>query len=299
MIINMPDLSDSTRIRRFIDECENSFEAALGEAANSVAESGAHIITLSGPSCSGKTTAADKLLEVLSLQGKRVHVISIDNYYFDRDYLQKISEGSKIDFDSPKTIDLEFLADTVSQIEQGKTVKIPDFDFKTGTRQGIAELKPNKNDVYIFEGIQAIYPSVTSLLSQYNYESLFISIADSWKLGNIEFDRRELRFFRRMVRDCRTRGATPEFTFTLWETVCENEDKHILPFSNHAKITLNSFLLYEPFVIKDYLLPLLGTIPLDSPYRAYSDKICARFESIPSIDQKYLPKTSLFREFIG
>ncbi len=299
MIIERLKLSDSADIRRFVNECESNLESALTEAAKAVSQSASHIITLSGPSCSGKTTAAEKLVHVLSSQGKNVHVISIDNYYYDRDYLESISENGKIDFDSPKTIDLAFLEETVCEIDGGKKVRIPHFDFKAGKRDGIFELSPNANDVYIFEGIQAIYPAVTSLLGHYEYKSIFINIAEGLRLYGADFGARELRFFRRMVRDYRTRGATPEFTFKLWESVCENEDKHILPFAKDADVSLNSLLLYEPFVIKDHLLPLLCEIPPSSPYRAYSDQICSRFESIPSIDRKYLPERSLFREFIG
>ncbi len=299
MIIDGLKLSDSADIRRFVNECEGNLESALTEAAEAVSRSGSHIITLSGPSCSGKTTAAEKLVHVLSSKGKNVHVISLDNYYYDRDYLESISENGKIDFDSPKTIDLAFLGETVGEIDSDKKVRIPHFDFKDGKRDGIFEISPNPNDVYIFEGIQAIYPEVTSLLSHYEYKSIFINVAEGLRLYGAEFGARELRFFRRMVRDYLTRGATPEFTFKLWESVCENEDRHILPFAKDADISLNSLLAYEPFVIKNYLLPRLCEIPRSSPYRAYSDKICSSFESIPCIDQKYLPEGSLFREFIG
>ncbi len=299
MIIKRLDLSDSTDIRLFINQCESNLEAVLNDAALQVSQSDSHIITLSGPSCSGKTTAAEKLVRVLSLAGKSVHVISIDNYYYNRDYLESISEDGKIDFDSPKTIDLDFLEETVCEIDSGKKVRIPLFDFKTGKRESVAELLPDKNDVYIFEGIQAIYPSVTALLSHYSYKSMFISIAQELQIGDTLFGARELRFFRRMVRDHRCRGASPEFTFALWQSVCENEDKHILPYANTADISLNSLLGYEPCVIKPYLLPLLDEIPSNSPYRAYSDKITERFESIQTIDQKYVPENSLFREFIG
>jgi uridine kinase len=299
MIISRPAFYDISDIRLFINECETKFESELSQAASDSASFGTRIITLSGPTCSGKTTAAEKLVGVLSSAGKQVHVISIDDYFYNRDYLDSISPDGKIDFDSPKTIDLAMLEKTVVEIDKAKTVHIPHFDFVLGRRSRVDEFSPSPDAVYIFEGIQAIYPDVTSLLSHHNCKSVFISVAEELRINDTVFDRRDLRFFRRLVRDCRVRNSTPEFTFTLWESVCENEDINILPYASNADIKINSLLGYEPYVIKPYLIPLLETISCESRFHSRSREIIKAFENIEPIDEKFIPKNSLFREFIG
>lgn len=298
MIINQTAFSDS-EIKLLVEKCENNFECELSRAATCIHESNAKIITLAGPTCSGKTTAADKLVSLLSGFGKKANIISIDNYYFDRDYLKSISENGKIDFDSPKTIDLAFLERTVDEIDSSHKLHIPYFDFKVGKRVGITEIYPSPNDVYIFEGIQAVYPEVTSLFKHVGCENIFISVSEDLCIANTNFNKRDIRFFRRLVRDHRTRNATPEFTFSLWKSVCENEDVHIVPYSSESSIKLNSLLGYEPYVIKPYLIPLLEEISEDSPFYTKSREIIRAFENIKPISKNYVPTDSLFREFIG
>lgn len=45
----------------FIDYCEQDYAARVEHAAACVRESGAHVVMLTGPSASGKTTTAHKL----------------------------------------------------------------------------------------------------------------------------------------------------------------------------------------------------------------------------------------------
>ena len=123
--------------RAYVAECEKKFEHALDCAVEKIisAESN-RIITLSGPSCSGKTTTANKIVSEFEERGKRVHVISIDDFYYDRDYLIKQAEknGTNLDFDSAETIDLDELEMTIESIFCEDSVKIPVFDFKSGKR---------------------------------------------------------------------------------------------------------------------------------------------------------------------
>ena len=53
-------------------------------------------IALCGPTCAGKTTTAKKLTSMLESHGKRVHVLSIDDYYFDRKILKERSVNGEI-----------------------------------------------------------------------------------------------------------------------------------------------------------------------------------------------------------
>ena len=92
--------------REFVNRCESDFEALLDESLSKVwAIEGLKTIGLSGPSCSGKTTAAKKLIDDLSAHGRVVRVISIDDFFKDTERAKTGDEPP--DFDSVNAIDLD------------------------------------------------------------------------------------------------------------------------------------------------------------------------------------------------
>jgi uridine kinase len=80
--------SDESEKREYVHECDGVFEAQLDSAVEKISEiESLRVITLSGPTCSGKTTTAAKLVSEPTAKGKKVHVISIDDFYYNRDFL--------------------------------------------------------------------------------------------------------------------------------------------------------------------------------------------------------------------
>ena len=288
--------------RAYVAECEKNFERALDCAVEKIisAESN-RIITLSGPSCSGKTTTANKIVSEFEERGKRVHVISIDDFYYDRDFLikQAAKEGKELDFDSAATIDLSELERAIEAIFCEDTVKIPVFDFKTGKRTTEKKFVLDDKDIFVFEGIQAVYPEVTRLFKAHPYFSVFAYVCEDLKVGEYIFEKNTIRFFRRLVRDYNFRNAAPEFTFKLWESVRSNEERSILPFSDDCDILLNSLMPYEISMLKPYVIPLLSEISENSVYFAYASEMLKRFEDIEEISREYIPSISVYREFLG
>jgi uridine kinase len=98
------------------------------------------------------------------------------------------------------------------------------------------------------------------------------------------------------VRDFQFRGASVAKTLELWKNVALNEEKNIYPYSDGAKYTINSSMLYELNVIKKYLLEMLE-YGEDTKY--LRDEIYEKFKNIPDISAEYVPENSVFREFIG
>lgn len=292
--------SSEEEIRRYIDACEAEYLADV-KAACACALQGGHIITLCGPTCSGKTTTAEILDGVFLENGKQLHTVSIDDFYFDRDFLvaRSAARGESVDYDSPSTIDLALFGEVVKDIENGGTVTLPRFDFKSGKRASGETVEIAEGDVFLFEGIQAVYPELTRYLSAYRYTSLFISVENAICCGDAIFAPEEVRFLRRLVRDARARNASAEFTFSLWGSVLANEQKHIYPNRGNVDFDMDSALAYEISVIKPFALELLDTVPKDSVHRAEADALRKKLDGVPVIDAKFVPKDSVFREFIG
>ena len=294
------NFSSDEETKKYVDECERKYLDDV-KAACSFAAAGGKIITLCGPTCSGKTTTALILDTDFKNLGKELHTISIDDFYFDREVLaaRAAEKGEPLDYDSPSTIDLDLFGKVITDIDDGGKVTLPKFDFKEGRRISMENIFVTDDDVFLFEGIQAVYPELTVYLRSRSYTSLFISVEEGIRYGDVEFAPRELRLMRRLVRDARTRGADAEFTLSLWDSVCKNEDEHIYPNIGGCHCRIDSSFAYEVSVIKPFVLPLLESVPGGSRCRERATRLARKLESIPAVDAKFVPDGSVFREFIG
>ncbi|KAJ3586188.1 hypothetical protein NHX12_012589 [Muraenolepis orangiensis] len=113
----------------------------------------AFVIGLCGGSASGKTTVANNIIEALDVPW--VVLLSMDSFY---KVLcaeeQALAASNDYNFDHPGAFDFELLVATLRKLKQGKSVKIPVYDFTTHQRH-----KDWKNvygaSVVIFEGIMS------------------------------------------------------------------------------------------------------------------------------------------------
>lgn len=284
-------------ISRFVDECEKSFEWRLDKASEKIVNSGASIILLSGPTCAGKTTTAEKIIEDFNKIGKSVTVISLDNFFKDVKDTRVVSD-KEIDYDSVDALDLEELRKCIESIGVGKIVKEPIFDFLSQSRNGYNEHLITENHVIIFEGIQAVYPEVTALFKG-NFVGIFINVQDDVCVNGEIFKKDEIRLIRRIVRDIKFRAASADFTFYLWKSVRKNEEKSIYPNQGVCSVTLDSFMEYEIFLMKPYLKDALSKIPRSSQYFDDAESLLKKFENIQEISYDYIPENSLYTEFLG
>lgn len=289
--------------RELVRQEDHAFLLRVTEAAATLAKDrDLKLITVSGASCAGKTTTAERLDAELELGGRRVHTISLDDFFFSRSELieRAAKNGSTLDFDSPDTLDLKALSEVAEAIFSGGRLLIPRFDFKSGERVGTTDLGyPRPEDIYLFEGIQAIYPVVTSLLDRHPYRSVFLSVGEDAGYGDAVFSIDDIRFLRRLVRDCRFRNTDPDFTFRIWETVRANEEKHIFPYSDACDFKISTYHAYELNMLRDEAISLLATIEKGSPWYEPARDLIRRLEPIPSISPSYLSERSLFHEFFG
>ena len=283
-------------IAAFIRESELEFEKRLDDAVEQACSvENLRVIGLSGPTCSGKTTTAKKLLSEFSAQNRKVRMVSIDNFFKDVD---RNKSADEIDFDSIDALDFDEFKECVDEIFAGKKVKIPEFDFVTGKRSGYTEFRPDEKDLYVFEGIQAVYPEITALLRKVSSHSIYISVEQSINVGGTVFEPEEIRLMRRIVRDRNFRGATPEYTMLLWESVRRNEIKSILPYADGCDIRIDSTMPYEINLLTQFIRPVLLTVPNGNKYREKAEAMYKKLEGIEPIAQKYIPDESLYYEFI-
>lgn len=109
------------------------------------------IIGIAGASASGKTLLANTLIEEIG--SKRVIIISEDSYYRDQSDLS-FEERTKANYDHPNAIEHDLLLKQLQQLQAGKTVKIPTYDYSQHTRSNITRtVTGSDHAIIVLEGI--------------------------------------------------------------------------------------------------------------------------------------------------
>lgn len=295
-----------------VGENERDFDARLDAAAEAICADcvahGVKVIRLSGPTCAGKTTTADKLTSVLEAAGRVVHPISIDDFFYGRDVLEAMAESrpdGKLDYDSVAAIDLPALAACVRDLMEKGSARIPIFDFVTGYTEGYRELTVAEDEepIFLFEGIQAVYPEVAALFEGIPERSIFINVMKETVLVAPDGTERvfapdDIRLLRRLVRDEAKRGTSPDFTLTLWHSVRDNEVNSIYPYAHTCDYGIDSNMEFDIHMLAPHLRRIFAEQPCDGLEVEWSRRILSSVEGVEGIDPACLAENSLYHEFI-
>ena len=301
-VSDLNELVKSGKIRELIRVNEALHEKKFSEIANMICERGAKAVMLAGPSSSGKTTSANRLATQLRVHGKTPILMSLDDYYIDRDKLTPEPDGS-IDLEHINTIDTELFGIHLKELFEGKEVELPTFNFKKGKREWCGhKLKLTDRTVIIVEGLHGLNPSLLPedldpklVFRLYVTPLLALNLDDHNRIPSSY-----LRLLRRTVRDFESRGSSVQRTLAMWDSVRRGEERWIYPFQENADVILNSSTLYELCVIKKHIYPLLT--PIDASDECY-DQVRAMVKVLnyvleADVDDE-IPPTSIVREFIG
>ncbi len=275
-------------------------ERRIAAVADEIQRTGKRLVLLAGPSSSGKTTTSKRLAIQLGACGLMPHTISMDNYFVNREQTPRDEKG-EYDFECLQALDIPFFNEQLSELLDGKKVELPRYDFQTGHRRNSGEhLTMQECDVLIVEGIHALNPDLTPEISDDIQFRLYVSALTTIQLDEQRrISTSDNRLLRRIIRDKKFRGYSAEETIRRWPSVRAGEEKWIFPFQENCDRMINSALLYELAVLRNYVMPTLEQVPVDAP--EYEEALRLRqlvgfFEPIPD---KQIPPTSLLREFLG
>lgn len=283
--------------KKFVDECEKSFNNQLEKIADKILarEEPVKIILIGGPSCSGKTTSANLLKNILKKHGKKVLSIGMDNFFISRDDRPRLPNGS-VDYDSINIVNLDLMQKCFLELfETGKT-RLPIYDFIGGKCLPNKTLvKADEDTVIIFEGIHTLNPKLIQKLGTKAIYKIFICNADGYAYDDIQIEPRQFRMVRRMVRDVQFRAVKIQNTLKHWHDVTDAEDLYILPYAPKANSKINTSHAYEINLFKPDIDNALNDqdITLDQiPWFKV-------FGEIEQLDKDLLPKSTLMKEFIN
>lgn len=276
-------------------------EKKVGAIADHIAENkNIKLIAIAGPSSSGKTTFAKRLGLQLRLNGLKPKIISVDNYFVEREETPLDEEGN-YDFESIDAVDTQLLNNDLVKLLKGEEIDAPTFNFHTGHK----EYKGNKmqlasDEILVMEGIHCLNDKLTYLIPKKQKYKIYIS---ALTVLNIDYYNRisttDTRLIRRIVRDYKFRGYNAVHTLERWPSVNRGEDKNIFTFQEEADVMFNSSLIYELSVLKKYAIPLLQEIEITSPLYSEAKRIISMLSYFKDIPDEAVPSHSLLREFIG
>ncbi len=250
------------------------------------------LVMVAGPSSSGKTTFTRLLSEKLKTFGVNVHLISTDDYFFDRDKVPLLENGIR-DFDSLSSMDVDGLMEAIRRISNNEDVDVPEFDFMTGRRKKeLNRLKLEDGDIVMIEGIHALNPIFVDIPNDSRVCKISIAPRTSIDFGDgciLHPD--ELRLIRRCIRDFHTRNHSFISTLRQWEEVRKAEKIYIEPYVDGADFKVDSTYAYELFVYKHCIYK-----QLEEDIESFGDMLKI-FSHVPNLPLAKIPAQSLLNEF--
>ena len=301
-VADLNALTQNGKIRELIRVNEALHEKRYAQIADMICNRGAKAVMLAGPSSSGKTTSANRLATQLRVHGKKPILMSLDDYYINRDEIQPGPDG-QLDLEHINTIDTMLFRSHLKALLQGEKVELPSFDFVSGKRRWCGHtICLERDTVIIVEGLHALNPVL--LPEDLEPELIFRLYVSPLLPLNLDDHNRiptsYLRLLRRTVRDYETRGASVERTMSMWDSVRRGEKRWIFPFQENADVIFNSSTLYELSVLKRHIYPLLLAVtPEQTCYEQVRSIVKILNYVLPADVDDEIPPTSLVREFIG
>ena len=174
-------------------------------------------LIIAGSTCSGKTTLTKKIIDTY----KDVSTIPQDAYFKNLQQIPTSRIGRLYDSVNAFLID-EYQKDVTNMCE-GKTVYIPDYEVVTNTQKERYAFERRKKKINIFEGLHTI--------------TLLDSIQPSVKV--FVNTPRHICLDRRIKRDCAKYPVDGEFVYRFWsENIWPLTELYVLPQKDKADIII-------------------------------------------------------------
>ena len=156
------------------------------------------------------------------------------------------------------------------------------------------------NSILLIEGIHGLNPELTAQIPDQMKYRLYVSALTTISVDDHNWiPTTDNRLLRRIIRDSRYRGVTPEQTIRRWPSVRRGEERWIFPFQENADAMFNSSLLFELGVIKRQGEEVLSQVPRDIAEYTEAIRLRRFLHHFEPISEDHIPSTSLLREFLG
>ncbi len=307
------------KLDEYIQDCEAALDASTRKIAQHVASRPSiRAIFVSGPTASGKTTFTHKICEYLSREKIPTGVVSLDNYYYVREFTK--DAYGRPDYESLNVLDTDLMTRQIRQLFDGETVDIPCFDFSIRKRipERACRTTLPKNGVLLVEGLHGLSQEVSGTIPKETWYGVFImpyaTLTDDSRL----LDKRDIRMLRRITRDSMHRGASALATIDYWPMLDHAEASYFDDYLAAADLYVNSILPYEFYCVAPLAHKMIekalidyhsgsivdsnftdqnGFAQIDLAIRE-ANRLLNATKRIPGIDRSLVPTSSILNEFI-
>lgn len=298
---DMNEKIETGEYREIIQISEALHEKKIAQIADMITQQKKRIVLISGPSSSGKTTFAQRLIIQLRVNGLEPLYLGTDDYFVERSQTP-LDENGEPNFEDIESLDIELFNRDMNGLLTGDEVDIPVFDFLKGTKVfGKRITRAKKGQPIVIEGIHGLNKQLTEDIP--DAEKFKIYISPLTQLNIDEHNRiptTDARMLRRMVRDYQFRGHSAQSTIQSWPKVRKGEDKNIFPYNGEADVFFNSVHIYELNVLKKYAEPLLRSITREEPEYSEAVRMLKFLQYFKTIENDaVIVNNSIIREFIG
>lgn len=304
-IVDINHKVENNNILDFVQMCEakhNNMLAELGEYIEKDIEN-IRLIAIAGPSSSGKTTFCNRVRIELLSRGIQPVMISMDDYYLEKDKIAKIQNRQigDLDLEHINCLDVDLFNKDLFDLINGEEVTLPRFNFQTGKREVGRTIKVNANSPIMIEGIHALNEKLTSSIPKHQKYKIYIAPQTQVNIDDHSpLNTTDLRLIRRIVRDMKYRNCPAADTIKMWQSVRNGEFRWIYPNQEGADYVFNSELAYELCVLRTKALPALREIKTTDEEYLVANRLIKYLKYFrPIEDESLIPCNSLLREFIG
>ena len=286
-----------TELELTVREAETFYRAQISRLVSKARHK--RVILISGPSSSGKTTTAQRILHTFQSRGIPAVPVSLDDFYKNREDLPVID--GRPNAEVIQALELDLITQTLLKLDTDGCAMLPEFDFIHGMRlDNVKKVSVPDNGVILVEGLHALNDLIYSRLPAQDLFRVYVSPHSGFTdNGSVLLTKRQVRFIRRLVRDFRTRGCDGEQTFARWADVCRGEDVFIRPFRKYADFRVNTTYSYECGLLRNQALSILSDIPPDSIYYTQAMQLCRSLQTFYPVPDTFVPEDSLLHEFYG
>jgi uridine kinase len=261
---------------------EGFHEKRISAIADEVASRGdaIDIVSIAGPSSSGKSTFIRRLCVQLKVNGITPVGLGLDDYYVDRDKTPTDASGD-YDFEALEALNLDFVRGK-AELESGKTVAL------------------RRRDVLLIEGIHGLNPALLGSIPVNRVYRILVCPLMQLALDHAtRVHASDVRLVRRIVRDRHARGLNAAQTISRWPKVRAGERRYVYPHQTRADAVFDSSLVYELSVLRVHAERYLLEVPRADASQTTALRLMRFLDRFVSISPDHVPGTSILREFIG
>ncbi len=276
-------------------------EARVARIASDIASrrSRVRIVLIAGPSSSGKTTFSKRLAVQLLANGLRPFPVSLDDYFVERERTPRDARN-EYDYESIQALDLSLFNLNLTDLIEERTVQMPHYVFKTGSREAGSTVKLGPDNIVIVEGIHGLNPALVPGLPAETVYRVYVSALTQLNLDrHNRLNTTDCRLIRRIVRDAAGRGYSADDTLRRWDSVVAGEKKNIFPFQENCDAIFNSALVHELSILRPLADPLLLQVRPESPQYLESCRLLSLLQWFRPAPCDCVPSNSILREFVG